>query len=72
MRKTKTIASKNTFFIFSLNHQFSCWFTKSPLKVPWRSRMFGPLEDLQGTLLASWELIDITNRRFALISCHFL
>ena len=38
---------KNTFF--SLNHQFLCCFPKSFLKVPWRSQMLRPLEDLQGT-----------------------
>ena len=35
---------KSTFFIKS---PFFSWFPKSPLKVPWRSRMLGPLGDLQ-------------------------
>ena len=34
---------------FSLNHQFFCWSPNSPRKVLWRSRMLGPLGDLQGT-----------------------
>ena len=34
---------------FSLNNRFLCWYSKSPLKVPWRFQTLGPLRDLQGT-----------------------
>ena len=44
--KQRLLHLKNTFLS---NHQFFCWFPKSTLKVPWRSRTLGPLGDLQGT-----------------------
>ena len=44
--KQRLLHLKNTFL--KSNHQFSCWPPKSPLNVPWRSRMLGHLEDLQG------------------------
>ena len=37
--------------MFSLNHRFFYWSPEGPLKVPCRSRMLGPLGDLQGTSL---------------------
>ena len=37
---------KSTFFI---KLSFFYWSPKSPLKVPWSSRMLGPLGNLQGT-----------------------
>ena len=44
--KQKLLHLKNP---FSLNYKFFCWSPKSPLRFPWRSRMLGPLGDLQGT-----------------------
>ena len=43
--KTRTIASKKTFF-FKLSF---VWSPRSPPKVPWRSWTLGPLGDIQGT-----------------------
>ena len=44
--------------IFSLNHQFLCWFPESPLKLPYRSRMLehlgGPQGDALRTLRVVW------------------
>ena len=37
--------------LFSLNHRFLCWSSKSPQKVPWRSRILRALRDFQRTSL---------------------
>ena len=47
--KQQPLHLKSTFLI-KLSF-FFCWSSKSPLKVRWRYRTLGPLEDLQGTFL---------------------